>query len=93
MGSRRAQPVILFADRDIFAEREVVAVESVAALVIVRIAVNIVVDRPVAAGFSDEVSDLGLFIPPEARGPAFAAMRLPLMGVEQVVRIDGATNS
>jgi hypothetical protein len=87
--AKGAQPVILFADRNIFAQREAMACKSVAALIIVRIAMDIVMESPMAAGLSDEVAALCVFIAPETRRPAFVAMGFPFIGIEQTLGVDG----
>jgi hypothetical protein len=42
-----------------------------------------------AAAFSDEMAAFCVFIAPEARYPAFAAMSFPLLWIEQPLSVDG----
>ena len=54
--AERAQHVVLLFDRDVLAGNEGVPLEAEAALVVARVAMNIVVERPHPAGLVNEVA-------------------------------------
>ena len=83
-----AQPVVvMLADRDIFAGYEPMVAEPVARLVVIDIALNVVMKRPVTAGLPYQMAGF-LLIAPEAAGAALGAVLFPLFGIEMPVLAD-----
>ena len=83
----------MLADRDVFARCEFVIAEAIASLVVIGVAVDIVVERPVSARLPHKVPDLVGLVLPEAPHAAAVAMLLPLIGIEMPGIVSGPTNS
>src|SRR5690606_34595949 len=72
-----AHDAVLLQDRDVLARQEGVLREAVAGFVVAAVAVDVVVEGPLAAAPVDDVADLGGLSRPEALDPAAVLHLLP----------------